>query len=206
MYGPNTDIGAYLKYNLGSLLPKRPRQSTWLNLVDDMAAVLKKVNPQVIVAAHPQLDSHADHQFATVALVQALSRRRQRATLLLYTNHADRNRYPYGPAGTLVSLPPPLPAEVRLDRVYSHPVPPALQREKLFALEAMHDLRSSPSRLYQLEVGGDRTVDPEPLEPPVALNYLRRAPRSNELFFVYDQATIVPIIDAFLAARKTATP
>ncbi len=36
MYSPNTDIGAYLKYNLGSLLPKRPRASTWTNLVDDL--------------------------------------------------------------------------------------------------------------------------------------------------------------------------
>jgi hypothetical protein len=96
---------------------------------------------------------------------------------------------------------------VRLDRIYSHPVPPALQREKLFALEAMHDLRSSPSRLYQLEVGGDRAVDPERLEPPGGLNYLRRGPRSNELFFVYDQATVMPMIDAFLAGRQaTAKP
>ena len=108
MYGPNTDIGAYLKYNIGTLLPKRPRESTWTNLVDDLETVLKKVDPDLIVAPHPQLDSHADHQFTTVALAEALSRRRQRVTLLLYTNHADRNRYPYGPAGTLMSLPPPV--------------------------------------------------------------------------------------------------
>ena len=44
MYGPNTDIGAYLKYNIGSLLPKRPRASTWTNLVDDLETVLKKVD------------------------------------------------------------------------------------------------------------------------------------------------------------------
>ena len=71
-------------------------------------------------------------------------------TLLLYTNHADRNRYPYGPAGTLLSLPPPPPGEFALDRVYSHPVSPGLQRLKLFALESMHDLRYSPTRQYQL--------------------------------------------------------
>jgi LmbE family N-acetylglucosaminyl deacetylase len=205
MYGPNTDIGAYLKYNLGTLLPKRPRASTWRNLVDDLATVLRKVNPAVIVAAHPQLDAHLDHQFTTVALVEALSRRRHRATMLLYTNHADRNRHPYGPAGTLVSLPPPLPTEVMLDRVYSHPVPPDRQREKLFALESMHDLRSSPSRIYQLETGGDRTIAPERLDPSAGVNYLRRGPRSNELFFVYDQATIKPMIDAFIATRR-ATP
>ena len=205
MYGPNTDIGAYLRYNLGTLLPKRARASTWINLVDDVERVLRKVNPAIIVAPHPQLDSHADHQFTTVALAEALSRRRQRVTLLLYTNHADRNRYPYGPAGTLMSLPPPVEREVLVDRVYSHPVPADLQRQKLFALESMHDLRSSPSRLYQVEIGGDRSTQPEGPGPSSigGVNYLRRGPRSNELFFVYDTTTVRPSIDAFLAAWRT---
>lgn len=205
MYGPNTDIGAYLKYNIGSLLPKRTRASTWTNLVDDLATVLRKVNPALIVAPHPQLDSHRDHQFTTIALAEALSRRRQRVTLLLYTNHADRNRYPYGPAGTVMSMPPPVPQEVIIDRVYSHPVSTDLQRQKLFALESMHDLRSSPSRLYQVEIGEDRLREPEKGGPSAVggVNYLRRAPRSNELFFVYDQASVKPIIDAFLAAWRT---
>jgi LmbE family N-acetylglucosaminyl deacetylase len=209
MYGPNTDIGAYLRYNIGSLLPKRARASTWTNLVDDVEAVLKKVKPAVIVAPHPQLDTHRDHQFTTVAVAEALARRRQRATLLLYTNHADRNRYPYGPAGTIVSLPPPVAHDVPIDRVYSHPVSLDLQRQKLFALESMHDLRSSPSRLYQVEVGEDRLREPEKQGPAAigGVNYLRRSPRSNELFFVYDQTTVRPAIDAFLAAwRSRATP
>lgn len=204
MYGLNTDIGAYLKYNIGSLLPKRSRASTWANLVDDLETLLKKVNPAVIVAPHPHLDSHEDHQFATVALAEALARRRQRVKLLLYTNHADRNGYPYGPAGTVMSLPPPVAEEVLVDRVYSHPVSPDLQRQKLFALESMHDLRPSPSRSYQLAIGGDRTVAVEQLGRSSAgdVSYFRRAPRSNELFFVYDQATLRPTIDAFVAAWK----
>ena len=205
MYGPNTDIGAYLKYNIGALLPKRPRESRWTNLVDDLDTVLRRVGPALIVAPHPQLDSHVDHQFTTVALAEALSRRRQRVTLLLYTNHADRNRYPYGPAGTLMSLPPPVAQEVMIDRVYSHPVSPELQRQKLFALESMHDLRSSPSRLYQVEIGPDRVREFEKQGPSAVggVNYLRRGPRSNELFFVYDQSSIKPTIDAFLASWRT---
>ena len=211
MYGPNTDLGSYLKYNLGSLLPKRPRESKWTNLVDDLDTVLKKVKPEIIVAPHPQLDSHADHAFTMVALGEALSRRRQRVALLLYTNHADRNRYPYGPAGTIMSLPPPLAQDVPIDRVYSHPVSADLQRQKLFALESMHDLRSSPSRLYSVEVGEDRAAEPEKDGPSAVggVAYLRRAPRSNELFFVHDQATVKPTIDAFLAswrARPTKKP
>jgi LmbE family N-acetylglucosaminyl deacetylase len=170
--------------------------------------VLKKVKPAVIVAPHPQLDTHADHQFVTVALAEALSRRRQRATLLLYTNHADRNRYPYGPAGTVMSLPPPVEQEVQVDRVYSHPVSTEVQRQKLFALESMHDLRPSPSRIYQLVSGADRSVEPEVIGPSAGgdVNYLRRGPRSNELFFVYDETTLKPTIEAFLAARARAKP
>ena len=207
MYGPNTNIGAYLKYNIGSLLPKRPRASTWGNLVDDLETVVRKVKPAIIVAPHPLLDSHADHQFTTVALSAALARRRQRVTLLLYTNHADRNRYPYGPAGTIMSLPPSPAVAVPLDRIYSHQVPPDVQRLKLFALESMHDLRSSPSRLYQVEVGTDRMREPEMQGPSAVggVNYLRRGPRSNELFFVYDDGTVKPVITAFLSARPATT-
>ena len=74
MYRPNTDINVYRRENIGSLLPLRPRESKWGNLVDDTLTLLKKVKPDVIVAPHPQLDTHRDHQFTTVALSEALAR------------------------------------------------------------------------------------------------------------------------------------
>jgi LmbE family N-acetylglucosaminyl deacetylase len=202
MYGPNTDLGIYLRYNIGSLLPKTRRASTWSNLVDDLVRVLRKVEPAVVLAPHPQLDTHRDHQFTTVALAAAMRRWRKPVTLLLYTNHADSNRYPYGPAGTAVSLPPPVAQGVQFDRVYSHPVPPDLQRLKLFALESMHDLRVSPSRLYQMMIGAGRTAAPEKFDPPGGVPYLRRGPRSNELFFVYDERSVAPMVEAFLTAWR----
>ena len=128
--------------------------------MEDVLAVLKKVKPSVIAAPHPQLDTHRDHQFTAVALSEALAKWNRPVTLLLYTNHADRNRYPYGPAGTLMSLPPPPEGNVVFDRVYSHPVPPALQRVKLFALESMHDLRFSPTRQFQLAREEARAMSP----------------------------------------------
>ena len=201
MYRPNTDINVYRRENLGKLLPLRSRESKWSNLVDDALTVLKKVRPAVIVAPHPQLDTHRDHQFTTVALSEALARWNRPVTLLLYTNHADRNRYPYGPAGTLLSLPPPPPGEVVLDRIYSHPVAPALQRLKLFALESMHDLRFTPTRQYQLARADARTIAPEKEGPAPDITYLRRGPRSNELFFVYGRDTFGSMIKAFLSGR-----
>jgi LmbE family N-acetylglucosaminyl deacetylase len=198
MYGPNTDIGQYLQYNFSPLVKKGSRQSTWRNLVADIDALIRRVNPTIIAAPHPQLDSHRDHQFTTVALVEALARRRRNVTLLLYTNHADNNRYPYGPAGTLMSL-PAITQPVELDRVFSLPLPADLQRDKLFALESMHDLRYSPTRQYQMAIGEGRAVRPEKPGPGPDITYLRRGPRSNELYFVYDQDTVKPMIDAFLA-------
>jgi len=164
--------------------------------------LLKKVKPEVIVAPHPQLDTHRDHQYTTVALSEALARWKNPVMLLLYTNHADRGRYPYGPAGTLMSLPPPPPGEVALDRVYSHPVPVSLQRLKLFALESMHDLRYTPSRQYQLARPELRTMAVEKTGPEPDITYLRRGPRSNELFYVYDRDSFDQMIRSFLAARR----
>jgi LmbE family N-acetylglucosaminyl deacetylase len=208
MYATNTDIGVYRRENLGSLLSTRARSSSWANLVEDVEQVLRRVKPRVIVAPHPQLDSHRDHQFTTVALSQALAKWRRPVTLLLYTNHADQNRYPYGPAGTLMSLPPPTPQGAILDRVYSHPVSPDEQRLKLFALEAMHDLRPSPSRVYQLVVGDGRVEQPEKEGPASGpgVGYLRRGPRANELFYVYDRDSVRPMLDAFLAAWRARPP
>ncbi len=202
MYRANSDVNVYRKENIGSLLPKRPRESKWGHLVDDTLALLKKVKPAVIVAPHPQLDTHRDHQFTTVALSEALKRWNEDVTLLLYTNHADRNRYPYGPAGTLMSLPPPPAADVPVDRVYSHPVPPPLQRLKLFALESMHDLRYTPTRQYQFARPDARTIVPEKIGPEPDITYLRRGPRSNELFYVYDTDSFGKMIEVFLAGRR----
>jgi LmbE family N-acetylglucosaminyl deacetylase len=201
MYGPNTDIGIYRRHNIGTLLSKGPRASTWRNLVNDLKRVLNKVRPDVIVAPHPQFDGHPDHKFSTVALAEALTQWKRPVNVLLYTNHADQSRYPYGPAGTIMSLPPHLLADVLLDRVYSYPLSPEVQRSKLFALDSMHGLRMSPSRLYQLLVGGDAKANVDP--PSAGIAFYRRGIRSNELFFVYDRASLGQMIEAFLATWRT---
>ena len=201
MYRPNTDINVYRRENIGSLLPVRPRESKWSNLVDDMLTLLKKVKPAVIVAPHPQLDTHRDHQFTTVALSEALARWNRPVTLLLYTNHADRNRYPYGPAGHAdVAAAAAARRRAHRSRVFASGVA-GLQRLKLFALESMHDLRFTPTRQYQLAREDARAIAPEKPGPEPDITYLRRGPRSNELFFVYDRDSFGAMIKAFLAGR-----
>jgi LmbE family N-acetylglucosaminyl deacetylase len=201
MYRANSDINVYRRENIGRLLPMRSRESKWTHLVEDVLALLKKVKPAVVIAPHPQLDSHRDHQFTTVALFEALQRWKRPVALMLYTNHADRNRYPYGPAGTLMSLPPVANAVVPVDRVYSHPLSIDLQRRKLFALESMHDLRFSPTRQYQLARPDSRAVTAEKVGPEPDITYLRRAPRSTELFYLYERGTFDAMMRAYLTTK-----
>jgi LmbE family N-acetylglucosaminyl deacetylase len=205
LYGPNNDVAAYRRANIGKLLPNTSRTNSWAHLVEDLEDILKKVKPAVVVAPHPHLDNHADHQYATVALVEALERWKKPATFLLYTNHADRNFYPYGPAGTNVSIPPlaaSLPkwaagSELPVQGVYSHPVSADVQRRKLYALETMHDLRLAPSEQASC---GDPAAPRRPDWPRApAVDYFRRGPRPDEVFFVYDRDALRDLVRGFVA-------
>jgi hypothetical protein len=199
MYGPNTDVAPYRRANLSRLLSNGPRTNTWRHLVEDLVKVLGKVKPAIVVTAHPFLDNHADHQFATVALAEALERWRKPATFLVYTNHASENLFPFGPAGTVMSLPPWAGAELPVEGVYSHPVSPDLQRRKLFALDSMHDLRLSPSEQYSC---GNPEAARRPDYPRVyGVDYFRRGPRSEETFFVFGRDGLRDLVRAFLAQR-----
>ncbi len=196
LYGPNQDVAPYRRANIGKLLPNESRTNTWNHLVEDLVEILRKVKPSIIVIPHPWLDSHLDHEYTSVALVQALGRWNEKATFLLYTNHAAENRYPYGPAGTVMSLPPWSASDIFLERVYSNPVDPNLQIRKLFALESMHDLRLASEEQNTCDVSGLPLRPDYPRIPEV--DYLRRGPRSNELFYVYSRDGVKEVIRSFL--------
>jgi LmbE family N-acetylglucosaminyl deacetylase len=211
LYGPNQDVSVYRRANIGRLLPIGPRTNSWVHLVEDVLAVLNKVKPEIVVAPHPFLDYHADHRYATVALAEALERWKKPAKFLLYTNHADANLYPYGPAGTNVSLPPTglsLPTwaaagELPVQGVYSHPVSAELQRRKLYALETMHDLRLSP---VEQAACGDPNAPRRPDYPrQPAVDYFRRGPRPDEIFFVFDRDGTRDLVRTFVAQDMAPT-
>ena len=203
LYGPNQDVAPYRRANIGKLLPTSSRTNTWNHLVEDLTEILRKVKPAIIVTPHPLLDTHLDHDYATVALVQALEKWNQSARFLLYTNHASKNRYPFGPAGTVMSLPPWSINDMMIEGVYSHPVNRSLQLRKLFALESMHDLRLSPDEQDTCDMSGLLFRPDYPRVPEV--DYLRRAPRSNELFFIYGRDGIKEVVRTFLEAQTAET-
>ncbi|MGA2779990.1 MAG: PIG-L family deacetylase [Steroidobacteraceae bacterium] len=196
VYGANTDVAPYRRANLSTMVSSAARSNTWEHLVEDLVEVLRKVNPGIVVMPDPRLDGHLDHEFTSVAVDQALEQWQGKPIFLLYTNHTDGNQYPYGPAGTVVSL-PPSERPIVMQKVYSHPTAHALQIRKLFALESMHDLRLSPDEQITCS---SVTVAHRPDYPRAPEeDYFRRAPRANELFYLFDRAGERAVIHEFLA-------
>lgn len=200
MYGPNTDVAPYRAANLSTLLPNGSRENSWANLVDDVVEILTTVAPDIVIMPFPQLDAHRDHEYATVAVYDALAKWRGTPRFLLYTNHAtgSRDEYPYGPSAAATSVPPYAVDTLTVPSVYAHPVDEDLMLRKFFALESMHDLRLSPFEQDAMAVGAanpSRRPD-YPRQP--AVDYLRRAPRPQELFFVFDRAGVASTVEAFL--------
>jgi LmbE family N-acetylglucosaminyl deacetylase len=201
VYGANTDVALYRRVNLSKLVSSAARSNTWQHLVEDLTEVLRKVNPGIVVMPDPRLDTHPDHEFTSVALVQALEQWQGNPIFLLYTNHADSNHYPYGPAGTVVSL-PPSERHVSMQKIYSHRTAQALQIRKLFALESMHDLRLSPDEQITCSTV---TIAHRPDYPRIPEeDYFRRAPRANELFFLFNKTGVRAVIHDFLAHYNEA--
>ncbi len=205
LYGPNRDIAIYRRVNLGRLLDNGPRTNTWNHLVEDLARIFKKVKPQVIVLPHPFLDNHLDHVFTAVAAVQALAKWKRPVTFLVYTNHAAENLYPYGPAGTPAPLPPWAGRELAVEGFYAHPVSPALQRRQLFAMETMHDLRLSPAEQAVCLPPG-ATPDREDYPRIPSVDYFRRGPRPEELFFVFGREGLQKLVQTYLAEMPGDPP
>jgi LmbE family N-acetylglucosaminyl deacetylase len=106
-------------------------------------ALLEHFRPEVIVTPHPQLDPHPDHVATTEALAQALQQSRwQPEIALFYANHLhDNDRWPMGPAGNGIALPPalaPLPADGLWSPIAG---PEEVQLDKAMALAMQHDLQ-----------------------------------------------------------------
>jgi LmbE family N-acetylglucosaminyl deacetylase len=185
------DPNLYRSGAIAELVGNRRAEATWRSLVSDLAAIIAAVTPTVIVAPHPALDAAKDHQYTTLALLEALDAvGDDSAVLLLYTNHHVHSEYfPFGPAGSAVDLPPWLDRSVDYFGIYAYWLTEGEQMRKLFALEAMHDLRAAP----RLPTGGptgrflgriNAALHDLIRNPLDTYSYIRRAVRSNEIFFV----------------------
>lgn len=185
----------YRRLNVDPALRDRPFGGTWESLVGDLVWELERVRPTVVVATHPVIDAHPDHQFMTLALIEALER--WDGTCELYLDPSEHvledESYPFGDRDAMAGLPPWSGGDLYFSRLYSHPLTPEEQRLKLIALEAMHDLRE-----FDLRDGRTPPLDPAAQAEARRYDYYRRAPRPTELFMVVTRADALRMHDALL--------
>lgn len=179
------DIRSVRRFNPLALPGDLDGVPSWNNLVGDLAALLKRFRPEVVVLPHPELDPHPDHVQAGRALDEAVALSGwQPEVQLLYANHLyDNDRWPMGPAGNGVALPPrlaPLPA----DGLWSPLLDASARLDKAQALAMQHDLqtplpvRKRVRRIIQWLLAGRRW-------PEVGQDdFFRKAVRRHELFWV----------------------
>ena len=186
------DPAYYRHLNFDPELRDREFESSWQALVADLLKELERVQPQTVVTPHPLLDRHRDHQFASIALFEALAKWGRECDILLYTNHAIGNEaFPLGPRNGLTGLPPFNGEGLHLRRIFSHQLTAEDQRRKLVALEAMHDLRP-----FDLRNGSDITT------VPLIYDYFRRGVRPNEIFFATNLDGVRAIYEEFIDPNK----
>lgn len=180
-----SDIRSVRAHNPLRLPADADGQPTWHNLVADLAAVIDHYRPEVLLTPHPELDPHHDHVASTRAVLEACERSSwQPQTLLLYANHLhDNDRWPMGPAGNGIALPPAI-AALPAERLWSPSLDAERQLDKAMALGMQHDLQGPLPlkrrlrRLIQRALVGRRwpaTGEDE---------FFRKAVRRHELFWV----------------------
>jgi LmbE family N-acetylglucosaminyl deacetylase len=179
------DIRSARRHNPLALPGDADGLSSGRNLLADLVALLEHFRPEVIVTPHPQLDPHADHVAGTQALCQALQQSRwQPEIALFYANHLhDNDRWPMGPAGCGIALPPALTA-LSADALWSPTLSAEVQLDKAMALAMQHDLqgrlpfKKRLRRIIQQLLAGRRWPASGDNE------FFRKAVRRHELFWV----------------------
>ena len=161
-------------------------------MVGNIEYLLKEIKPDIIVTPYPALDYHKDHKLSSIALFEAIMKSGiRKGKLYLYTNHFTLNEYyPYGNMGGVISLPPNFGETIYFENIYSHPLTIDNQNDKIFALEAMNDLRLDTEWRFS---GGAIKITLKKIKRDILgieNNYYKRSVRSNELFFVTEISNI----------------
>ncbi|EXI78052.1 MAG: bacillithiol biosynthesis deacetylase BshB1 [Candidatus Accumulibacter appositus] len=155
------------------------------NLLADLVALLEQFRPEVVVMPHPELDPHADHVAGAQALLQAVERSSWKPEIgLLYANHLhDNDRWPMGPAGQGIALPPAL-APLPPDALWSPCLSDAVQLDKAMALAMQHDLQGRLPFKKRLRRAIQKRLAARQWPASGENEFFRKAVRRHELFWV----------------------
>ena len=196
-----SDLNTFRQYNISDLLPKdSPTESTWNNLIADLKHLLVEINPSIIVTPNPMTDGHPDHQFTTLALLEALQQTPTvKGSLYLYTVHsAYATRWPLGTAKSAVSLPPLFSKLPFFERIYSLHLPLDVYTEKFFAIDDMHDIRPNYFLNKQQTMEAPSTLLQSLYLQWKELLLMRKYLRMDELFFVTPMEKASDLREMFL--------
>jgi LmbE family N-acetylglucosaminyl deacetylase len=179
------DTRSMRQHNALSLPGDSDGVPSWRNLLADLVAALEHFRPEVVVTPHPELDPHSDHIASTQALLEAIQLSSWKPkTLLLYANHLhDNDRWPMGPAGMGIALPPaiePLPT----DGLWSPSLSAEVQLDKAMALAMQHDLQGPLPLKRRLRRLIQRLLAGRRWPATGADEFFRKAVRRHELFWV----------------------
>lgn len=134
-------------------------------LINDLVEVINIVEPDTILVTHPEIDPHQDHWASAAACAKALAKSKHKPTsILLYANHLcpGTKGFPWGPAHTAAGLWPKqfVGTGSLYQRIYVEYLPLEQQKNKVVAMDTMHDLRDKiryrkrlKRLLYRLKTG-----------------------------------------------------
>ena len=180
-----TDTRLFREYNKRKLTSDQDGQPTWKNLVQDLKELIDDIQPEVIITPLTDLDKHPDHIYATEALYEALEKTTvQPETILHYANHYHTtDMFPFGPEHTCGGLPPSVEENINITGVASWPLTLEQQKDKVYALEMMHDLKRPQKLKRRIRAQLQRLIGRKPNRYG-AEGYFRKAIKNNELFFI----------------------
>ncbi|KEQ11605.1 hypothetical protein GZ77_24080 [Endozoicomonas montiporae] len=169
-------------FNTVKLTSDEHGTANWQTLVSDLKEVLLLFKPDIIITPDQVIDHHIDHQYSTTAVKEAQEQLELTdIQYLYYANHIiNTDHWPFGPAGTLASLPP---LNTEYSGIVSIPLNPVQQINKHCALEMMHDLRSSKKVKIKMRYFFQELLARRPVPFFGAESYYRKNVKSNEIFF-----------------------
>ncbi|WP_201523723.1 PIG-L family deacetylase [Aliarcobacter butzleri] len=181
-----SDINYFRKVKHSKIKTNEEPISTWGSLVEDFVQIINSTSPDFIFTLHPQIDLHKDHQYITLALIEAIEKLGLKdKKLLTSTNHLNYNEiYPYGNVFSTTSLAPRFKIPFVFDKIYSHKLSKEQQIYKFYALEAMHDLRDSTIQISLKKLFIFFYKQLRRYINGKEQSYYRRAIRTNEIFYI----------------------
>ena len=178
------DKCCFRKFNINDSISNDKFEHNWDSLVGDFISIFESHSVENVILPDPRIDSHEDHKYTALAIVEALMIKNiKNVNLLLYTNHfVDSEFYPFGKIHSPIDLPAIFDHKFTFDKIVSVQLTDSMMKDKHVALQMMHDLRdlqelrSGFSYLHNFFVFLKSLVHPD-------ANYYDRAVRQNEIFY-----------------------